>query len=117
MNRFRLLLLAFMMLAGCSDIQSVQTGELSVRPEMVRFRSLMDNETTVIAQVELQNIGRGRLPIAGVRIEEDDSRTELFLVDQDDLQSERYIEPNGRELILLEWTPVTQTPTAAFGDY
>ena len=32
------------------------------------------------------------------------------MVDQDDLQSERYIEPNGRELILLEWTPVDANP-------
>ena len=39
MNRFRLLLLAFMMLAGCSDIQSVQTGELSVRPKWFVFES------------------------------------------------------------------------------
>ena len=96
--------------SSCSDIAAVQTGELSLRPEMVTFRSITLTENTVSAQVEIRNVGLGRLPISGVRVEEDDDRVEIFIVDVDDLQSERFIEPDGIEVIELEWTPVDANP-------
>ena len=98
---------------GCNEIEAVKTGELSLLPEMVTFRPITPAENTVAAQVEIRNVGQGRLPISSVRIEEDDERTEIFLVDEDDLQSERFLEPDDFEIVDLEWTPVDANPDQA----
>ena len=80
---------------------------------MVVFRSITPTENTVSAQVEIRNVGRGRLPLVAVRVEEDDERKEISIIDQDDLQSERFLEPDDFEIVDLEWTPVDANPDQA----
>ena len=44
---------------SCNEIESVQTGELSILPEMITFRSITPAENTITAEVEIRNVGRG----------------------------------------------------------
>ncbi len=89
---------------ACTDIKTVQTGTLQITPDEVLFRAPEVGERVSRANVEIRNIGNAPIGIMGMRIEESDELIEIKLVDADDLQGERFLDPDEAEFIELEWT-------------
>lgn len=100
-----LMLLAFASIhIACSDIKTVQTGTLQITPDEVLFRAPDIGERVSRFTVEVRNVGTAPIGILGMRIEESDQLVEIELVDGDDHQGERFLNPNEAEFIELEWT-------------
>ena len=99
-----LILLCSLLGFACSDIESVATGEILIAPEDVLFRELPRGMRVGTTTIEVRNVGEGRLPITGMRVEEIDDLDEIIIVDADDHQGERYLDPEQTEFVTLEWT-------------
>ena len=80
-------------LVCCSDVKSVDTGEILIAPEDGLFRELARGMRVGTTTIDVHNLGRGRLPITGMRIEEIDELDEIIIVDEDDHQGERFLVP------------------------
>lgn len=102
MNRSLVVLIALAGL-GCSDISSVKTGELQIAPEEVVFRELDPGSRVGTALVEVRNVGDARIGISNMRLEELDERSELSIIDIEDHQGERFLDPGTVEFVDLEW--------------
>lgn len=99
------MLLAFAAIhIACSDIKTVQTGTLQITPDEVLFRAPDIGQRVSRSSVEVRNVGTAPIGIVGMRIEESDELVEIELVDGDDHQSERFLDPNEAEFIELKWT-------------
>ena len=96
-------LLALWLCVACSDISSVKTGELQIAPEEILFRELEPGSRVGTTLVEVRNVGAARIGISSMRLEENDERLELSIIDVEDHQGERFLEPGSVEFVDLEW--------------
>jgi cysteine-rich repeat protein len=92
-----------LLLISCSDISKVTTGEIRVSPQEVVFRDLAPGSRLGVETVEVRNIGNARIGIMAMRLEEQDERLELNIVDEDDHQGARFLAPDEAEFVSLEW--------------
>ncbi len=94
---------SLLLIIGCSDISKVTTGEIRIAPQEVLFRDLEPGSRLGVETVEVRNIGNARIGIMAMRLEEQDERLELSIVDEDDHQGERFLAPDEAEFVSLEW--------------
>ena len=88
---------------ACGDILKVDSGALEVAPNELLFPPPAPGSDSRRLGVELTNTGRGPLIIATIALEENDGNQELALVDADDWQQPRTIEPDESDRVFVEW--------------
>ena len=92
-----------MTIIGCSDISKVDTGQLDVSPAELLFPVPDPGSDSRRLAIEVTNVGRGPVVIASVNLTENDQNKELALVDSDDWQQARTLEPDSTERVFVEW--------------
>jgi hypothetical protein len=92
-----------LLVSGCGDISAVQSGQLDISPAELLFPAPDPGSQSRRLAVELTNIGKGPVIIANVGLSESDETKELALVDSDDWQQARTIQPEQTERIFVEW--------------
>ena len=99
-------LAAVLCLLGCDDISSISTPQLEVSPADVLFPKPDPGANTRRMTVELKNVGKGLLKIARIQLQEDDDTAELSILDGDDWQNVRDIEPEQSAFVTIGWRAV-----------
>ena len=77
-DRLRLFLI-LLSVFGCSEIDTVKTGELSIAPDEILFGELSPGTRVGRANLEIRNVGQAPIAVRSVRIEEDDELDEIVV--------------------------------------
>ena len=96
-------LVALLLSSGCDDISKTKTGQLEVMPFELVFPRPDPGTGSRRISVELHNVGNGSLIVASIDLEEHDEIKELSLLDADDWQHPRRIDPDSTERVTVNW--------------
>ena len=96
-------LFATVCIVGCSDISQTASPQLDVTPAEVVFAKPDPGTNSRRMTVELKNVGNAMLKIASIDLEESDEIKELSVLDADDWQMVRDIEPDSAEYVTIGW--------------
>ncbi len=88
---------------ACEDIKKIDSGQLDVQPAELFFPKPDSGSDSRRLVIELTNVGKANVIIAGATLVEDDATEELALVDRDDWQQPQTIAPDETLRLFVDW--------------
>ena len=94
---------AVLLATACDDIKKIDSGQLDVQPAELFFPKPDPGSDSRRLAIELTNVGKANVIIAGATLVEDDATEEFALVDRDDWQQPQTIAPDETLRLFVDW--------------